>query len=112
MWRATKDSLDVGTRVPYAMPHQMGYRKRGGGGLAARATRRLFGGGASTRVPARPPIRVDALFMAAMGRGLQRHVQDVLNAKRAAQHRAALDLVQGIRLEEWPSLYSGVGWVG
>lgn len=53
-------SLEIGTSVPYAMAHQMGTH----GGLMG-----LRG------MPARPPIRMTAAFMAVVGKSLQQWVE-------------------------------------
>ncbi len=53
IFRATSDSLEIGTDLPYAMYHQRGTR----------------------RMPQRPPLRVNEAFMRVVGRSMQQYVQ-------------------------------------
>lgn len=60
VFRPGPTSLDIGTGVGYARFHQLG----------------------TVRMPQRPPIRADAVFMRQLGKELQQHVQAVWALRR------------------------------
>lgn len=62
VFRPGPTSLEIGTSVPYAMYHQLG----------------------TSRMPQRPPLRVNGAFMSTIGKELQAHVQDAWTLRRAA----------------------------
>lgn len=61
IFRPSATGLEIGSSVPYALYHQTG----------------------TGRMPQRPPLRVDAAFMAAIGKALQVYVQNVWVQRRA-----------------------------
>lgn len=63
IFRASATSLEIGTSVPYAMAHQ-----------APRP---------GSRLPQRPPMRVNPAFMQTIGKSLQRYVQQAWARRRA-----------------------------
>ena len=62
VWRASRTSLEVGTRRPWAIVHQTGSR--------------------NGRIPARPPIRPTPELMTQLGKELQRFVVTSWSAAR------------------------------
>jgi phage gpG-like protein len=62
VFRPGTSSLEIGTAVPHAIYHQMG----------------------TSRMPQRPPMRADAVFMRQVGKELQKHVHSAWAARRAA----------------------------
>ena len=62
VFRPGPTSLDIGTRVPYALHHQVG----------------------SSRMPQRPPLRVSPAFMRAVGLHMRSHIQEAWVERRTA----------------------------
>jgi phage gpG-like protein len=61
IFRPTTTSLTIGTSVPYGLPHQTG----------------------TSRMPQRPPLRVNAAFMQVVGKQLQLTIQEAWVKRRA-----------------------------
>lgn len=61
IFRPSATSVEIGTSIPYALPHQTGGR----------------------HLPQRPPLRVNDAFMRTMGKSLQRYVQQQWTKRRA-----------------------------
>jgi len=71
IWESKKDSLEVGTAVPYAMYQQLGTARSGAASGLKEYRGYRYGAGFGT--PARPPLRINNEFSMLMGRMLQEY---------------------------------------